>query len=131
MLDSPTAHMYKHRSSQGFKIYILYHLGYTPTGRADADLSGVQKMNICTKNISDKLASVGQFGPRNSPNLSYCQIFEQLVMQMFRQHAKCQCQWQWLENCWKMFCQTVQYLESVVSNSPLVGLCCVPLSDGL
>ena len=28
---------------------------------------------------------------------------------------------QWLDNCWTMFCQTVQYLDSVVSNSPMVG----------
>ena len=30
-------------------------------------------------------------------------------------------------NGWTLFCQTVQYLNSVVSNSPIVGLCCVQM----
>ena len=47
-------------------------------------------------------------------------------MHMFRQ-----CCVQHANGCRTMFCHTVQYLDSVVSNSPMVGLCCVQLSDGL
>ena len=72
------------------------------------------------------MSSVGQFGLRNTRNLSYCPIFGQLVMHMFRQ-----CCVQHANGCRTMFCHTVQYLDSVVSNSPMVGLCCVQLSDGL
>ena len=87
---------------------------------------GYRKWIYALKNISDKLSSVGQFGLRNTRNLSYCPIFGQLVMHMFRQ-----CCVQHANGCRTMFCHTVQYLDSVVSNSPMVGLCCVQLSDGL
>ena len=83
-------------------------------------------MDICTKTYIGQLSSVGHFGLRNTRNLSYCPIFGQLAMQMFRQ-----CCVQHANGCRTMFCHTVQYLDSVVSNSPMVGLCCVQLSDGL
>ena len=79
--------------------------------------AGVQKMDICTKNISGKLLSVGQFGLRNTCNLSYCPSYAN-VLTVLRPT------WRWLDNCLTMFCQTVQHLDSVVSNSPMVGLCC-------
>ena len=77
--------------------------------------------------ILDKLSSVGQFGLRNTFNLSYCTIFGQLGMQMFRQgcvqHANCwtivrQC-FVKLSNNWTVLCLTVQSLGYAVSNCPM------------
>ena len=85
-------------------------------------------MDICNKNISDKLSSIGQFGLRNTHNLSYCPIFGQLVMQTFRQcyvqHADGwtivrQC-FVKLSNIWTVLCRTVQWLVHAVSNCSMV-----------
>ena len=95
-------------------------------------------MDICTKTISDKFSSVGQFGLRNTPNLSYCPIFWQLVMQTFRpccvQHANGwvivgQC-FVKLSNIWTLTCPTVQLLVYSVSNSPMSCELSVKQSNG-
>ena len=79
-------------------------------------------MDICTKN-RDKLSFVGQFGLRNMHNLS-CPIRPILGKLL------CKCLDSAVFNI-PMVGQlsdsvlSIQYLDSVVSNSPLVGLCCV------
>ena len=80
-------------------------------------MQGFKKWMYALKIISDKLSSVGQFGLRNTRNLSYCPIFGQIVMNMFRQ-----CCVQHANGCRTIFCHTVQYLDSVGSNSPMQWL---------
>ena len=99
---------------------------------------GYRKCIYALKIISDKLSSVGQFGLRNTRNLSYCPIFGQLVMQMFRQgcvqHANGwtivgQC-FVKLSNNWTIFCPTVRWLVYAVSNCPMACDLSVQQSNG-
>ncbi len=86
------------------------------------NLSSVQfssvQWSFASTNLHSKTVRAGE--------LSYCPIFGKLVMHMFKQFYV-----QYANGCRTMYCQTVQYLDSVVSNSPMVGLCCFQLSDGL
>ena len=86
--------------------------------------AGLQKMDICTKNISDQLSSAEQFGLRNTSNLSYSPIFGQLIMQTVRQccvqHA----------NGWTVLCLTFQWLVYAVYNYPMACEFSVQQSNG-
>ena len=75
---------------------------------------GYRKWVYALKFIMDKLSFVRQFGLRNTHNLSYCPIFGQLVIQIFRQccvqHANGwtivrQC-FVKLSNIWTVLCPT-------------------------
>ena len=88
---------------------------------------GYRKCIYALKIILDKLSSVGQFGLRIMRNLSYCPIFGQLVMQIFRQgcvqHAN---GWTTVGQCfinlsnnWTVLCPTVQWLVYAMSNCPM------------
>ena len=77
----------------------------------DSSSQGYRKWTYALKFKSDKLSSVGQFGLRNTRNLSYCPIFGQIVMNMFRQ-----CCIQHANGCQTMFCHTVQGASKVQSS---------------
>ena len=67
-------------------------------------------------NLLDKLSSGGQFWFWKLANFP---IAGQLFLKMLDSA---------MSNT--MLCKTVPWLDSAVSNSPMVGLCCVQLSDG-